>query len=54
MGGEGGGVIFVKIFAVNLHMKNKYCGESYDTRHGSHDIYQQKERTTDRRLFVKL
>lgn len=25
----GGGVIFVKIFAVNLHMKNKYCGESY-------------------------
>ena len=51
---RGGGVIFVKIFAVNLHMKNKYCGESYDTRHGSHDIYQQKERTTDRRLFVKL
>lgn len=50
----GGGVIFVKIFAVNLHMKNKYCGESYDTRHGSHDIYQHKERTTDRRLFVKL
>ena len=28
-GRPGGGVIFVKIFAVNLHMKNKYCGESY-------------------------
>ena len=26
---RGGGVIFVKLFAVNLHMKNKYCGESY-------------------------